>query len=151
MNPLVRTACCLLALCLAFLAACREREDDGDRPSSRQPAWPSELRRDSVFMHGRAVFRLHCTACHWAPGEHGGCYGAMDDVLNRIPNEHYFVEFASDSRKLKDDGDAYALAVDKRWHSEYEHRFADSLTARDFDEIIYYLRHVPRKEQVVAD
>ena len=102
-----------------------------------------ELKRVALaYSEGEQLFSRHCNTCHFAPEKHVLDQYLFDNLFERLPPppEDYFVSYISDSKALKASGNQYAKQVDEVYNSAYEHHFKDSLSPRDFSNLITYIK-----------
>jgi len=93
-----------------------------------------------TYESGKHIFKQHCEYCHGTPQARD--VQIFDHVFDRMPqpSEDFFARFVQDSKKLKLVGDKYALSLDSKFDSNYEHNFKDSLTRNDIKDLILYIK-----------
>jgi hypothetical protein len=101
------------------------------------------------YRHGKSIFQNLCEKCHAAPERHMADQHMFDQIFERLPPpaEEYFINFVSDSRRVKESGDQPALEMDQRYAQGYEHNFKDSLSEVDFKGLITYIKIAGREEK----
>jgi hypothetical protein len=101
----------------------------------------------SNYSEGKLLFSRFCNACHVAPESHKLDQYLFDHLFERLPTppEEYFIKYLCDSKKLKQSGNEYAKQVDAVWDNDYEHRFKDSLSNKDFSDLITYIKIAARQ------
>jgi len=111
--------------------------------------------KDSIFIEksaqntvtGRVIFKKLCSSCH-NNIESGSerQFVNIFKIYKSMGDEHFFEKFIADSKYVKKNGSAYALNLEKRYNSGYEHLFKDSLTKNDVNNLIIYLKKVTTDE-----
>jgi hypothetical protein len=96
----------------------------------------------SSYSEGKRLFGRFCNTCHVAPERNVADQYLFDNLFDRLPSpsEDYFVSYISDSKELKASGNKYAQQVDTMWNNAFEHKFKDSLSKRDFSNLISYIK-----------
>ncbi len=94
------------------------------------------------YGQGKQAFKRLCNTCHFAPERNVTDQYMFDEIFERLPtpSEDYFVRFISDSKSLRVSGDEYAKRLSDVWNSDFEHRFKDSMTNKDFGALITYIK-----------
>ena len=117
-----------------------EKEDPGN---ASKMSGSSRVKKLAVkYAHGKQLFGKLCNTCHVAPDKNLTDQYTFDNLFDRLPtpSDDYFVKYIQDSKSLKSAGDKYAIEVDRRWNSEYEHAFKDSLSYHDLSNLIVYIK-----------
>jgi cytochrome c2 len=94
------------------------------------------------YNEGKQLFAKYCNTCHYVPDKDVLDQYLFDNLFERLPApaEDYFIKYISDSKSLKASGNQYAKQVDVVWNSAYEHKFRDSLSIKDFSNLITYIK-----------
>jgi|GEM_PF-3279961 len=104
------------------------------------------------YNEGKLLFSNYCNTCHYPPEKHMLDQYLFDNLFERLPSpsEEYFVNYISDSKTLKTSGNEYAKQVDEAWNQDYEHNFKDSLSKRDFYNLITYIKSASKQRYLKA-
>ncbi len=128
---------------IVFLAACNsnlEEQVKDNREASIDSAKVDFY--SAAFVNGKQLMKNHCRQCHAArrQGVKDGDW-AFVNIFDRLPqpSEEYFKKFISDSRKLRGEGDPYAIHIDYP-DVDYEHEFGKVLSEDDIASMIIYIK-----------
>jgi len=97
------------------------------------------IKADVHLANGESLFKDKCSSCHRY--QKGAEIRFNISVLERL-SEEYFIKYIQNSKKLKDQGDGYAQAMDKEYDYNYEHRF-NQLTDNDIQDLIKFIKTIP--------
>jgi len=99
------------------------------------------------YQQGKMIFRRSCETCHLSPELHATDQVFFDNLFEKLPkpSESYFMKFIQNSRLLKSSGDKYAQDIDRQTDSDFEHVFKDSLSLKDINNLIAYLKIATRR------
>jgi hypothetical protein len=138
-----------LLVLFIFLFALVHCCDTGPTASSPNLDSSMVIKMIQEFRHGKSIFQNLCEKCHAAPERHMADQHMFDQIFERLPPpaEEYFINFVSDSRRVKESGDQHALEMDQRYAQGYEHNFKDSLSEVDFKGLITYIKIAGREEK----
>lgn len=133
---------------LSFLVVCLINCSSGENhirstEEIKSKADTIEFKRVALsYSEGKQLFSRFCNTCHVAPEEHVLDQYLFVNLFERLPSpsEDYFVSYISDSKSLKASGNKYAKQVDEVWNQDYEHKFKDSLSTKDFSSLINYIK-----------
>ncbi len=146
-----RIAC--LFYCLAFLSAC----GDQSGPEKQQLKVPDVKMNSTQLValadlvkEGKLLFKTHCFPCHAMPDEEHQCGNSFGMLFEHLPEpaDEYLVKFVMDSKRLRKEGDAYAMNLTKLYDSNYEHSFKDSLSYSQIESILNYLEFAIKLKDV---
>jgi cytochrome c5 len=135
----------LLSLLVTSLVGCGSYRDEHVRSTDeiRSQIDSSDFKQAALqYNQGKQLFSNYCNTCHYAPEKHVLDQYTFDNLFQRLPTpaEDYFIQYISDSKALKASGNKYAKQVDEVYKSAYEHHFKDSLSTRDFSNLITYIK-----------
>ncbi len=96
----------------------------------------------ALYLKGKILFQKFCNSCHLSPGSRAEGDYLFEDIFEILPfpGEEYFIAFVANSKKLRNSGDSYALEMGKKYNSNYEHLFIDSLAVNNYSELIAYIK-----------
>jgi hypothetical protein len=99
------------------------------------------------YQQGKMIFHRSCETCHLSPELHATDQVFFNNLFKKLPkpSESYFMKFIQNSRMLKSSGDKYAQDIDRQTDSDFEHVFKDSLSLKDINNLIAYLKIATRR------
>lgn len=130
-----------LLSCIVF-ASCNSSPVE-QKPVSTPIAEPSKVEQfKQIDTKGEQTFTAYCSRCHIVPDQGSEDPAIFLGLFDHLPPpaEQYFERFIMDSKALKASGDKYANSVDDAYNSDYEHQFADTLTQKDVQNLIVFIK-----------
>jgi cytochrome c2 len=94
--------------------------------------------------NGRLYFKSWCASCHNTSSKTSTGPGLMD-VLERIPNNEWGINFVQNEDSLIKSGDPYTIAMRKKSEIKWNHSFKQ-LTAEEIKQILSYADARPMRQ-----
>jgi cytochrome c2 len=114
-----------------------ERIANGDTAQPKVSVSPTVAENKApVNSKGKALFKVNCSACHYASEKNGSGPG-LKGVLARIPGGEWKYNWVRNSAALAASGDAYAIALKTKWKNAVMTAFP-ALTNEEIDAILEY-------------
>lgn len=104
---------------------------------------------DKSFATGKCSFVQYCQPCHGSLEKYEK-NNPLNGVFDRFPSpaDTFFIQFISDSKALRDSGNAYANAIHQPLKRNYDHRFQFVFGPKEMEGLITYMK---RQSSMVKD
>jgi cytochrome c2 len=103
---------------------------------------------DKSFATGKCAFIQYCQPCHGSLEKYEK-NNPLNGVFNRFPAppDTFFVRFISDSKALRDSGNAYANAIHQSGRRNYDHKFQYVFGPKELEGLITYMKRQSSMEK----
>lgn len=96
---------------------------------------------DKSFATGKYAFVQYCQSCHGSLEKYEK-NNPLNGIFDRFPSpaNTFFIQFISDSKALRDSGNAYANAIHQSGKRNYDHKFQYVFGPKELEGLITYMK-----------